>query len=404
MMRRSAPPKARHVAHRAEAEAVVVDPGAGADHRPWSRRPGDAQARAEVVVVLELRVIVPAQPDVHHQLVGQLPVVLQIDRGVVVAQADLGGLVGETAGRDQGEEAGVDGAEAVEVLLGGEQLVAHHPELVAVDLGAQELDAALDVVLAQRTQHAGAERAVLLVDLRVGGARAEVDRAEIAEEAEGRGGAEDVERRQRTGLGVRREGEVRVVAVLEIAVEDPGVRAVAEHRGVAQAEHGALTLEGAPCRGQAGGQGQRQEVGEILLGPAERLGEPVAGADLLVEAREQPGLLVVGGLVERVLEVADRLRRSRREREVELAILVDVLRRGEHEDAIPEQRAADVRRQVQAVELRRILAVLQAVRGVERIVAPEPGGHGAPVVLAALGDDVDRRRRCRARTRPCSRR
>ncbi len=141
-----------HVAHRAEAEAVVVDPGAGADHRLGSRRPGDAQARAEVVVVLELRVVVPAQPHVHHQLVGQPPVVLEIDRGVVVAQADLGGLVGETAGRDQGEEAGVDGAEAVEVLFGGEQLVAHHPELVAVDLGAQELDAALDVVLAQRTQ------------------------------------------------------------------------------------------------------------------------------------------------------------------------------------------------------------------------------------------------------------
>ena len=115
-----------NVAHRAEAEAVVVDPGAGADHRLGSRRPGDAQARAEVVVVLELRVVVPAQPRVHHQLVGQLPVVLQIDGGVVVAQADLGGLLGETAGRDQAEEAGVDRAEAVEVLFGGEQLVAHH--------------------------------------------------------------------------------------------------------------------------------------------------------------------------------------------------------------------------------------------------------------------------------------
>ena len=113
----------RNVARQPQAELIVIDAETSADDGLRGHRPGSAYTRREVLLGLEFRIVVPAQAEIERQVVGQLPIVLHEERGVVVAQVNLVVSSGESSGVGEQIGAGRGGAESLEVLHRREQLI-----------------------------------------------------------------------------------------------------------------------------------------------------------------------------------------------------------------------------------------------------------------------------------------
>src|SRR5262249_52002053 len=68
--------KGRYVSRHADAEMVVKDTPTSAQHRFCVGRPGDAKARRQVLLVRELRVVIPTQTEIERQCAAKSPVIL----------------------------------------------------------------------------------------------------------------------------------------------------------------------------------------------------------------------------------------------------------------------------------------------------------------------------------------
>src|SRR5215472_16984546 len=101
----------RNVSNEAHTEMVVEETEAAPDYGLGIKGPGEAYARGEVVLLVERRIIVPAEAGVDRQIVPYLPVILNPKAVVIVAQLDLIGLWSKAADGGQEEKPGVDRAE-----------------------------------------------------------------------------------------------------------------------------------------------------------------------------------------------------------------------------------------------------------------------------------------------------
>ena len=112
---------------------IVENPKAGTDDRLLRNVPGHADARREVCLVREARIVVPAQAQVECEFSGNLPVVLYKESVVVIPQAHL--VVLRSGSRLQGNQvqSRIDRAKLGKIGLGGKELGEEVVRLRAVD-------------------------------------------------------------------------------------------------------------------------------------------------------------------------------------------------------------------------------------------------------------------------------
>src|SRR4030095_9567893 len=110
----------RNVAGDAEAEVVIEVSEAAARDSLRVDLPCKADSWGNLLCLMEPRVIIPPQTQIQRELRENLPVVLQEQPIVIVANVNFVGLRRKAAFRQQKEEAGIDRAELSEIIDGGE--------------------------------------------------------------------------------------------------------------------------------------------------------------------------------------------------------------------------------------------------------------------------------------------
>ena len=112
-------------------------------------RPGETDARREVVLFYECRVVIPTQAEIQGKVMAKLPVVLGEHCVVVVAQMDLVRLVRKSARRRHRKETRINWTVGYEVIDGRKELKRLHLRFDTIDSCPQEIPAELEVVIAK---------------------------------------------------------------------------------------------------------------------------------------------------------------------------------------------------------------------------------------------------------------
>src|SRR6185503_18090173 len=79
----------RNVARQPQPELVVKEAEVSAHDRLRGYRPGGAQARRDISLGHEFRIVVPADSEIQREITSQLPIVLSEQPVVIVPQMDL---------------------------------------------------------------------------------------------------------------------------------------------------------------------------------------------------------------------------------------------------------------------------------------------------------------------------
>src|SRR5690242_197427 len=120
---------------------IVEIAKAAAHHDLRSSRPRKPDTRRNIAGNLESRIIVPANTGVYRQRSSNLPIVLNPETVIIVADLDAVRLGSKaTIGKEQ-EETGVDWTELQVVGLGGKKLVLLSIGFEPVDNGAFKIPA-----------------------------------------------------------------------------------------------------------------------------------------------------------------------------------------------------------------------------------------------------------------------
>ncbi len=159
-------PQSGNIARQAQAEVVIEVTPTPAHHRLRSRSPGKAEPRGNIGGGFEPRIVVPAYPQVEGQLPDYLPVVLQIQPVVIVAEADLVSLRRLAPNCIEREQTGINRSELRKVVERREYLIGFQVGFDSTHLGAQEIPTQLEAVASEVFAQADARGAVLLIEVR----------------------------------------------------------------------------------------------------------------------------------------------------------------------------------------------------------------------------------------------
>src|SRR6185369_9154983 len=107
--------ESRHVADETESKLIVKDSVVSSDHGLGCCRPREADARREVFLRHKLRVVIPAHAEVQRQVRQKLPIILDEERVVVVAQMNLVGCRCQSTRGGDCKEPGVEWSKLDEV-------------------------------------------------------------------------------------------------------------------------------------------------------------------------------------------------------------------------------------------------------------------------------------------------
>ena len=225
---------------------VVEETKASADDGLGIDRPSEADARREIVSLVEGGIVVPAQARVYGEIVPNFPVVLNPEAVIVVAEMDFVGLGCEPAARKQQKEAGINWAKLLVVGLCGKELILLAVGFDAIDLGSLEIPAEFDGVTPKSFGEAGAKGCVLLIQIGRRKRSAELRCSQVAEYPAGVETAEDIEDRVGTSFRMCGAGKSGFVAILATKTKDERAAGIAEGHGVAETqEEIAITKIGA---------------------------------------------------------------------------------------------------------------------------------------------------------------
>lgn len=281
---------------------VIEQAEAAANDSSWSNGPGETNARLDVVSLLESRIVVPANTTIEREVMPYLPVILEPQAVVIVAQPDLIRLWRQTADGSQEKEAGVYGTELEEIGLCGEKLVELCVGFISVHLGAFEVPPKLEGMPVKTLRETRAERSILLGEVGRSQLGAKAELTQIAEDAARCESAEQIEKSIGARLGMSGTRQSGFAAILTSGIEDEGAGLVAEGYGIREAEQQIAITEVGARRGKASGSGERIRAVDMDVGVVHLLGE-VMRPEALVKLGENARLTIRCGLVKRLLTV-----------------------------------------------------------------------------------------------------
>src|SRR5579863_7247298 len=114
--------EAGDVSRDALTELIVKDTEAGVYDGLWSDCPGSTDARREICLIRKLGIVIPTQAAVDCKFGSELPIVL--DEETVIVVANVNQIVLRCGSGLEGDQinTGIDRAKSVEIVYGGEEL------------------------------------------------------------------------------------------------------------------------------------------------------------------------------------------------------------------------------------------------------------------------------------------